>query len=119
MNELRQGLIDSLLDRPMNGRAAMLEVVLMEGVNNSIKEADELAAFTQVLVDNVPGCKVVINLIPFNDVGHGEYQRPKQEAVVAFHKHLKSYGLYAHIRETRGHGKTAAYGQLATKKSKQ
>eukprot|EP00980_Cylindrotheca_fusiformis_P025050 scaffold12976_cov141-Cylindrotheca_fusiformis.AAC.4 len=47
MNELRQGLIDALLSRPMNGRIAMLEVALMHGVNDSLQEAQELADFTK------------------------------------------------------------------------
>jgi 23S rRNA (adenine2503-C2)-methyltransferase len=118
MSELRQGLIDALLARPMNGRTTMLEVALMRGVNDSLKEADELAAFTQVIIDSVPGCKIMVNLIPFNDIGHGEYEKPKEEDVVAFRKRLQSYGIFAHTRATRGDDKTAACGQLATMKAK-
>jgi 23S rRNA (adenine2503-C2)-methyltransferase len=118
MSELRQGLIDALLARPMNGRTTMLEIALMQGVNDSLKEADELAAFTQVIIDSVPGCKVMVNLIPFNDIGHGEFEKPKDEDVVAFRKRLQSYGIFAHTRATRGDDKTAACGQLATMKSK-
>ena len=116
MKELRQGLIDALLSRPMNGRTVMLEVALMQGINDSLQEADDLAEFTKVILDKVPGSKVMVNLIPFNDIGHGEYQKPKQEDVVAFQKHLQSFGLFAHIRTTRGDDKTAACGQLATTK---
>lgn len=118
MTELRQGLIDALLSRPMNGRTTMLEVALMQGINDSIKEADELAEFTKVIMDSVPGSKVMVNLIPFNDIGHGEYQRPKDADVTAFKNQLQSQGVFTHIRATRGDDKNGACGQLATKKSK-
>jgi 23S rRNA (adenine2503-C2)-methyltransferase len=116
MVELRQGLIDALLVRPMNGRTSMLEVALMKGVNDGMKEADELAEFAQVIVDSVPGSKLMINLIPFNDIGQDLYEQPKHEDVVAFQKRLQSHGMYAHIRSTRGDSKSAACGQLATKR---
>jgi len=118
MSELRQGLIDALLERPKNGsRTAMLEITLMGGVNDSTKEADELAEFTQVIIDSVPGSKVLINLIPFNDIGQTLYRRPSKDDVVAFQKRLQSHGLFAHIRSTRGDGATAACGQLSTKRN--
>jgi 23S rRNA (adenine2503-C2)-methyltransferase len=102
MHELRQGLIDSLLDSPMNDRHAILEVELMEGINDSIKEVDELAAFTKVVLDSVPGSKVVINIIPFNDTGHGEYRQPKKKNVISFQQRLQSYGLCVRIHATQG-----------------
>ena len=118
MEELREGLIEAMLERPMNGRTVMLEVALMKGVNDSLQEAEELASFSEVIAQRVPGCKVMVNLIPFNDIGHGEYQRPKTEDVTAFQKYLQGRGLFCHVRATRGDDKTAACGQLATKKMK-
>ena len=117
MVELRQGLIDALLSRPMNTRTCMLEVALMKGVNDRLEHADELAEFTQVILDQVPGVKPHINLIPFNDIGkHSLYDRPTSGDVAAFQKRLQSKGLYVHVRTTRGDDKTAACGQLATSK---
>jgi 23S rRNA (adenine2503-C2)-methyltransferase len=116
MTELRQGLIDALLERPMNFRSTMLEIALMAGVNDSMENADDLAEFSQVIVDQVPGVKVMINLIPFNDIGQDLYSKPKYEDVVAFQKRLQSRGLFTHIRATRGDDKNGACGQLATKK---
>lgn len=120
MAELREGLIDALLQRPENNnlRTSMLEVALMKGVNDSIEAADELAEFTKVIMERVPGSKVMINLIPFNDIGQTKYEKPDHEDVVYFQKRLQSQGLYAHIRATRGNDKTAACGQLATKSKK-
>ena len=116
MEELRQGLIDALLDRPPNFRTTMLEVALMAGVNDSENEADELAEFSRVIVDSVPGLKLIVNLIPFNDIGNGHYRKPPVETVVKFQRRLWSRGIYAHVRTTRGDDESAACGQLATKK---
>ncbi|GAX25065.1 hypothetical protein FisN_10Lu275 [Fistulifera solaris] len=118
MEDLRQGLIDTLLQRPMNNlRVVMLEVALMDGVNDSIKEADELAEFARVLMEQVPGCKLTVNLIPFNDIGQQLYRKPSEERVVAFQRRLWEHGIFTHIRNTRGDDESAACGQLATKKA--
>lgn len=118
MAELRQGLMDVLLTRPMNARTCMLEVALMKNVNDRLQHADELAEFTQVLVDQVPGVKPHINLIPYNDIGVAggiiSYERPDDADVRQFQKRLQSHGLHVHVRSTRGDDKTAACGQLAT-----
>jgi 23S rRNA (adenine2503-C2)-methyltransferase len=119
MTELRQGLIDTLLIRPHNFRTTMLEVALISGINDSEKEADELVDFAQVIIDEVPGCKLVVNLIPFNDIGQNRYTKPSMEAVSVFQKRLREFGLVAHIRTTRGDDESAACGQLATNKQKQ
>jgi 23S rRNA (adenine2503-C2)-methyltransferase len=117
MKELQQGLIDALLKRPMNGRTCMLEVALMREVNDRLEHADELAEFTQILIDQVPGVKAHINLIPYNDIGkHSSFEKPWNDDVVAFQNRLQNKGLYAHIRSPRGDDKTAACGQLATSK---
>lgn len=119
MTELRQGMIDAMLERPINFRTVMWEVALLAGVNDSMEAADELGVFARVFVDAVPGAKLVVNLIPFNDIGHGLYKKPTHEAVVAFQQRLWSHGIYAHIRTTRGDDESAACGQLATKRRRQ
>lgn len=116
MAELRQGFIDALLSRPPKFRTAMLEVALMAGVNDSQTEADELAEFARVITDSVPGCKLIVNLIPFNDIGQDLFQKPSGEAVLAFQKRLWRQGVGAHTRVTRGDDESAACGQLATTK---
>jgi len=114
MVELRQGFIDALLTKPLNGRTCMLEVALMREVNDRIEHADDLVEFVQGMVDQVPGIKPHVNLIPFNDIGQSLYQKPLAEDVTAFQKHLQSKGVYTHVRTTRGDDKTSACGQLAT-----
>jgi 23S rRNA (adenine2503-C2)-methyltransferase len=119
MTELRQGLIDALCLRPKHMRTTMLEVALMAGVNDSDREADELADFARGIVAAVPDGKVVVNLIPYNDTPGSSYETPSQEAVQAFQKRLWSQGICAHVRVTRGDEKDSACGQLATRKRRE
>ena len=119
MAELRQGLIDTLVQRPIPLRTTMLEVVLLGGVNDTPQHADELAQFAQVIIDSVPGCKLVINLIPYNSIQDGLFQKPSPEASLAFQQRLQyDHGLYAFVRVTRGDDESAACGQLITTKRK-
>jgi len=118
MVELRQGLIDALLQKPPSLRKCMLEVALIADVNDSLKEADELAEFAQGILDAVPGSKLTVNLIPFNDIGQSLYKKPSNESVQAFQKRLQSKDIYTHIRSTRGDDASSACGQLATKRMK-
>lgn len=117
MAELRQGLVDALLSRTL--RTTMLEIALMKGVNDGEREADELADFCREIMNQVPGCKLICNLIPFNDIGQDRYQKPEMAQVKAFQTRLQQQGIYAHIRSTRGDDESAACGQLATKKKAQ
>jgi 23S rRNA (adenine2503-C2)-methyltransferase len=116
MADLRQGLIDTLRLRPTSFRTTMLEVVLIDGINDGLQQADELAQFAQVILDSVPGCKVIVNLIPFNDIGHPTYRRPTEANVASFQKHLLEQGLRTHVRTTRGDEESAACGQLSTQR---
>lgn len=127
MVELRQGLIDALLSQKSGRRTCMLEVALMDQVNDSLQEADEMADFVREILNQVPNAKIVVNLIPFNDIFGGQelgssssllssYRKPTMERVLAFQKRLTSHAIYARIRETRGDDESAACGQLATKR---
>ena len=116
MHELRQGMIDALCQRPKHLRTTMLEVALMADVNDSLREAQEMADFARGIVDAVPDCKLIVNLIPYNPTGHSQFRTPTADRVEAFQKHLWSEGVFAHVRSTRGDEKDAACGQLATKK---
>jgi 23S rRNA (adenine2503-C2)-methyltransferase len=119
MVELRQGMMDALLDRPLNVRTTMWEVALIAGVNDSMEAADELIDFARAFVEGVPGAKLIVNLIPFNDIGHPVFRKPSHEGVVAFQQRLWTQGICAHIRTTRGDDESAACGQLATNRRKE
>ena len=119
MAELRQGLIDTLKQRPVPLRTTMLEVVLLKGVNDGPEHADELAQFAKVIIDSVPDCKLVLNLIPYNSIGDGYFHKPSPETSLAFQQRLQyQHGLYAFVRVTRGDDESAACGQLITTKRK-
>ena len=119
MNELRQGLIDTLLQRPNRLRATMLEVALIKDVNDHPEAAVELAEFSKVLIDSVPGIKLAVNLIPFNDIGHPTYKKPSKESIKSFQNILRERNILCHVRTTRGDDESAACGQLTTKKQKE
>ena len=120
MAELREGLMTALLQRPQQLRTTMIEVALIAGVNDSLQEADELADFVRVIMETVQGCKVVVNLIPYNSIDESSYNysKPSREAVLAFQRRLQQQGVFAHERTTRGDDESAACGQLATRKKK-
>lgn len=119
MVELRQGLIDTLNARPAKLRTVMLEIVLLDGVNDSLGHADELAAFAKVIIDSVQKCKLVLNLIPYNPIKGGEFGKPSMETCSEFQKHLQfEHNLRAFVRVTRGDDESAACGQLITTKSR-
>lgn len=118
MHELRQALIDVLLSRPKRLRVTMLEVALIDGINDSLECAQDLANFAQVIIDSVPNVKLMVNLIPFNDIGHQTYRKPSMQAVTSFQKVLRDCNINAHVRVTRGDDESAACGMLSTKKSR-
>jgi 23S rRNA (adenine2503-C2)-methyltransferase len=86
--------------------SVMFEYVMLDGVNDSVALARQLAA----LVREVP-CK--INLIPFNPFSGVDYRRSSPEAIARFRDVLMQAGLVATVRKTRGEDIEAACGQLA------
>lgn len=139
MRELRQGLIDSLLMKGSSG-SAMLEVALMADVNDTEEAALELVDLCQGLKEAVPGVKLTVNLIPYNNIeGDGDdssnngsnnndiaalnpnyvFRKPSRESVLRFQSILVGRGgILTFIRSTRGDDESAACGQLATKRQK-
>lgn len=122
MSELRDGLIHTLQNRRL--RTCMIEVALMDGVNDSIREAEEMADFILYVSNSVPGSKLVCNLIPYNDIGAagmttiGNFRKPSMERVLAFQQRLQAAGMRVHVRGTRGDDESAACGQLVTSRKK-
>jgi 23S rRNA (adenine2503-C2)-methyltransferase len=86
-------------------RVVTIEYTLLEGVNDQIEHARELA----VLLRDVP-CK--INLIPFNAFAQSDYRRPSGNAVSRFWQVLVDAGYIVTVRTTRGDDIDAACGQL-------
>lgn len=82
------------------------EYVMLAGVNDSLEQADELAA----LLDGLP-CKV--NLIPFNIFPGTQYTCSSRNAIFRFRDRMMSLGVNTIMRKTRGDDIDAACGQLA------
>jgi 23S rRNA (adenine2503-C2)-methyltransferase len=89
----------------MTGRQVTYEYVLLGGLNDSAREARELATLLQ-------GRKAHVNLIPFNDVQGLPYTRPTPEAQATFIDTLRRAGLSVKVRKRKGSEIDAACGQL-------
>lgn len=118
MKELRDGLIQALNKRSKRMRALMIEVTLIDDVNDGIKEAEEMAVFCLEMMNRVNGMKLIVNLIPFNDIGHRSYRKSRELNILAYQRVLIDSGVKSYVRTTRGDDENAACGQLATKKVK-
>ena len=94
-----------MADLPDSHRVTTVEYTLINGVNDSLDHAKELAQ----LLKDFP-CK--INLIPFNPFPQSDYKRPSKSAVYRFQSALIDAGFIAPIRSTRGDDIDAACGQL-------
>jgi len=93
------------------GERFTFEYVLLGGVNDSDKQAGELAA----LLRRHDLRKVKINLIPHNPAEQLDYRPSTPEQVRRFKEILESEGVSAYIRTPRGSDIYAACGQLAAK----
>lgn len=87
-------------------RQITFEYVMLAGVNDSLKDAARLA---KLLRDR----PAKVNLIPFNSFPGAAYRCSAPEVIERFCTHLRSRGIVATIRRTRGDDIDAACGQLA------
>ena len=85
----------------------MFEYVLLKGINDSEKDALELAR----LLHGIP-CKV--NLIPYNETDD-KYQRPGEDIITRFSEilHENREGYRVLVRWSKGQDIDAGCGQLA------
>lgn len=87
------------------GRRISFEYALIEGVNDEISHANELAARLKGMVAHV-------NLIPVNPVKERGFKRGSRQRIEAFQKALESKGINATVRRELGTDINAACGQL-------
>ena len=102
--------LDDILDAARyyfqrTGREVTLEYILLAGVNDQPRHARELAGLCRTLRANV-------NLIRYNEVQGLPFSRPKSDDVMRFQEILRSAGVNAHVRKSRGRDIDAACGQL-------
>ena len=91
-------------------RKITFEYVMLDGVNDSLKDARQLAK----LLKEVPS---KVNLIPFNAFPGAPYQCSSRNAIVRFQDQLHQQGIVTMTRKTRGDDIDAACGQLVGKVS--
>jgi 23S rRNA (adenine2503-C2)-methyltransferase len=99
-------LIGALRRFPLPNRARItIEYVLLEGVNDTVADAERLARLLR-------GLRCKVNLIPWNPHEGGSFKRPAPERVARFQAVLQHHNYTCLRRETRGDEKMAACGQL-------
>ena len=81
------------------------EYILIAGVNDSLKDAENLAARARPL-------RAKVNLIPYNTVEGLPWGRPSESQQEAFLATLRRLGAQATLRREKGHDIDAACGQL-------
>jgi len=102
-------LLDACRKFPLAKRKRiMMEYILIDGVNDSEKDARELAAILQ----DIP-CK--INLLPCNEAPGQPYHQPPAARVERFQDIVRQAGYTVLLRSSRGADISAACGQLATR----
>ncbi len=90
------------------GNMVTYEYCLFNGVNDSLKEAQELVDFCQ----HVPS---KVNLIEYNPIDGGEFEKSDPKSTDRFANFLERNGVPANVRRSRGKDIDAACGQLANK----
>jgi 23S rRNA (adenine2503-C2)-methyltransferase len=87
------------------GQKIFAEYVMIEGLNDELVNAQELALYLQ----KIPS---LINLIPYNAQSHDRFAPPRQEVICAFQNELKNQGYQVYVRKNKGDQIMAACGQL-------
>ena len=90
------------------GRMLTLEYILIDGINDGLDQARELAKIAHRLHAHV-------NCIPYNKVEGLEWKRPSINRQNKFVKVLKKERVSVTIRREKGHSINAACGQLKLK----
>ena len=102
-------LLAALKAYPLEQRRRItFEYVLLAGVNDSLRDAAQLAKLLR-------GMKCKVNIIPWNPHPEAPYERPTAAAIEAFQLECKRLGLPTYLRRPRGDDIDAACGQLANR----
>lgn len=89
-------------------RRLTFEYILLEGVNDSKSDAEELAQL-------IKGMNAYVNLIPYNSTDNLEFKRTKTIQIMRFYDILKKNKINVTIRREFGGNISAACGQLRSK----
>lgn len=86
-------------------REILVEYVLLEGINDSLESADQLAEYLR-------GVRVKVNLIPYNPQTRDRFAPPEMGQRVLFLQRMRAAGYHTLLRGTKGQQIMAACGQL-------
>lgn len=89
-------------------RRVTIEYVLLKGVNDKIENAHELANLLK-------GMNVYVNLIPYNETNHIEFQKSDKKSIDLFYQTLQKEKINVTVRREFGSKISAACGQLRSK----
>lgn len=84
-----------------------LEYILLQGFNDSLEDAEELIRFAQKVPVHL------VNILEYNAIANADFQKPAEEVMNNFVRHLHQNNINAHLRRSRGKDIDAACGQLA------
>ena len=97
------GAIRDYIDE--TNRRVTIEYVMLNNVNDSVDNANELS-------DLLRGLNVYVNLIPYNETSHIEFKKSPKEQIMKFYDTLKKRGINVTVRREFGSAIDAACGQL-------
>jgi 23S rRNA (adenine2503-C2)-methyltransferase len=91
--------------RQKTGRRVTMEYVMFAGINDSKRDAEQLAAL-------LAGEDILVNIIPANNVAEAGFFASDREIINIFSAIIQRQGIEVAIREKRGTDINAACGQL-------
>ena len=91
-------------------RRVTIEYIMLKDVNDSVKDAQELAKLLK-------GLLVYVNIIPYNETENNDFKRSDSVQIKKFYDILINNGINATIRREFGSTVSAACGQLRAKAS--
>jgi 23S rRNA (adenine2503-C2)-methyltransferase len=89
----------------------IFEYVMLGGVNDTLDDADRLAAWLGEL-----RFRHNVNLIPMNEHPHSDFREPSEHRLQTFATRLHRHGCFVTVRRSRGRDVQAACGQLVKKR---
>lgn len=99
-------LIEACSNFPMPRRRRItFEYILIDGVNDSVEQAEQLAALMR-------GVRCKFNLIAFNEFPGSDFKTPSEKRMNAFRNILIKHNYTAVTRASKGRDILAACGQL-------
>ena len=93
-------------------RRVTIEYIMLKNVNDSVKDAEELAKLLK-------GILVYVNIIPYNETENNDFKRSDSVQIKKFYDILINNGINATIRREFGGTVSAACGQLRAKANKE